>query len=74
MTKRPIHLIALVGCLFCSTQLIHSNAHATTDTDNITPYAMTISGGISLGNYEAGMNWAIIEAFRLARSNQLQAI
>ena len=34
---------------------------------------MTISGGISLGNYEAGMNWAIIEIFRLARENKIDA-
>ena len=39
---------------------------------NTTPYAMTISGGISLGNYEAGMNWAIIETFRLARENKVK--
>ena len=28
------------------------------------PYAMTISGGVSLGAYEAGLNWAVIELMR----------
>lgn len=28
------------------------------------PYALTISGGISLGVYEAGLNWVIIEQLR----------
>ena len=28
------------------------------------PFALTISGGTSLGVYEAGLNWAIIEALR----------
>jgi len=26
-----------------------------------TPYALTISGGISLGVYEAGLNWVLVE-------------
>ena len=38
--------------------------------DIVTPYAMTVSGGISLGNYEAGMNWAIIEIFRKERDRK----
>ena len=28
------------------------------------PYAMTISGGLSLGSYEAGLNWAVVELMR----------
>jgi len=28
------------------------------------PFALVISGGISLGVYEAGLNWAIVEALR----------
>ena len=31
------------------------------------PYSLAISGGISLGNYEAGMNWAIIAALKHLR-------
>jgi hypothetical protein len=28
------------------------------------PYALTISGGVSLGSYEAGLNWVIVEDLR----------
>ena len=28
------------------------------------PYALTISGGVSLGSYEAGLNWALVRVFR----------
>ncbi len=28
------------------------------------PYALTISGGVSLGSYEAGLNWTLVRAFR----------
>ncbi len=31
------------------------------------PYSLTISGGISLGVYEAGLNWVIIEQLRNGR-------
>ena len=31
------------------------------------PYSLTISGGISLGVYEAGLNWVIIEQLREGR-------
>lgn len=40
-------------------------------TDNFNkqkrPYSLTISGGISLGVYEAGLNWVIIEQLRNGR-------
>jgi predicted acylesterase/phospholipase RssA len=29
------------------------------------PYALTISGGVSLGAYEAGLNWVILKALRI---------
>jgi hypothetical protein len=29
------------------------------------PYALTISGGVSLGAYEAGLNWVILKALRV---------
>lgn len=31
------------------------------------PYSITISGGLSLGAYEAGMNWVLVEWMRLRR-------
>jgi len=33
------------------------------------PYALTISGGVSLGSYEAGLNWALLEILRSAPPN-----
>jgi len=30
----------------------------------VQPYAITISGGVSLGSYEAGLNWAVLELLR----------
>jgi hypothetical protein len=30
----------------------------------VVPYSITISGGLSLGAYEAGMNWALVEWMR----------
>jgi predicted acylesterase/phospholipase RssA len=29
------------------------------------PYALTISGGVSLGAYEAGLNWVLLKALRI---------
>lgn len=34
------------------------------------PYAFVISGGVSLGAYEAGINWSTIKAMKLMRDNQ----
>ena len=31
------------------------------------PYSLTISGGISLGVYEVGLNWVILEQLRNGR-------
>ena len=31
------------------------------------PYALTISGGVSLGAYEAGLNWVILKALRVEK-------
>lgn len=37
-------------------------------------YSMTISGGVSLGIYEAGVNWAIVEALRVSGNYELQSV
>ena len=63
---------ALALLLFFAAPIVPITVLSATD-DQTTPYSMTISGGISLGNYEAGMNWAIIEIFRLARENKIDA-
>lgn len=39
------------------------------DTASARPVALSISGGISLGSYMAGVNWAVAETFRQADNN-----
>ncbi|HEY8143531.1 MAG TPA: patatin-like phospholipase family protein [Kofleriaceae bacterium] len=34
------------------------------------PYAITISGGVSLGAYEAGLNWTVLELLRNAQDHE----
>ena len=34
-------------------------------------YALTLSGGVSLGSYEAGLNWALVRVFRAKMSEML---
>ncbi|HUM13520.1 MAG TPA: patatin-like phospholipase family protein [Myxococcaceae bacterium] len=34
-------------------------------------YALTLSGGVSLGSYEAGLNWALVRAFRARMGEML---
>jgi len=41
---------------------------------NTRNYSMTISGGASLGIYEAGANWAIIEALRATKKSKLISV
>ena len=49
--------------------LFPSSSFSATNNFNHTkrPYSLTISGGISLGVYEAGLNWVIIEQLRNGR-------
>ncbi len=56
-------------------QMPHPTVFA--DSDAQTParkYSMTISGGVSLGIYEAGVNWAIIEAIKGSGKHTLQSV
>ena len=34
-------------------------------------YALTLSGGVSLGSYEAGLNWALVRVFRADMGDML---
>ena len=36
--------------------------------DTYVPFVLTISGGVSLGSYEAGLNWALIHYLRVKRN------
>jgi predicted acylesterase/phospholipase RssA len=38
----------------------------------VDPYALTISGGVSLGAYEAGLNWALVRSVRIAEEHALR--
>jgi predicted acylesterase/phospholipase RssA len=47
-----------------------SLAHSAMPAENATvPISLAISGGISLGSYEAGLNWAVIHQLKLMRQN-----
>ncbi len=45
---------------------------ATQPDDDIQPYALTISGGVSLGAYEAGLNWAVLELLSTATDRRME--
>ena len=61
--------ISLFLIVFCSSFISLSVAHSATNNFNKQkrPYSLTISGGISLGVYEAGLNWVILEQLRKGR-------
>lgn len=42
---------------------------ARTDPRRVEPVLLSISGGISLGAYQAGMNWALLQIYRTATAN-----
>lgn len=58
-------------CLVISILIFISPSIALSASNNFNkqkrPYSLTISGGISLGVYEAGLNWVIIEQLRNGR-------
>ena len=41
------------------------------DTQHVSAL-LTISGGISLGSYEAGVNWGLLELFKLTARDSLR--
>jgi predicted acylesterase/phospholipase RssA len=45
------------------------SAQASQQDERYVPVALAISGGISLGAYEAGLNWAIIKQLKYIREN-----
>src|SRR5688572_12703141 len=38
------------------------------DTTIVRPVVLAVSGGISLGSYQAGVNWALLQFFRLTEN------
>jgi len=61
--RQPLRIaIGLIGILLClSSSPRAAPGDPTVDTEG---FSMTISGGVSLGVYESGVNWAIIELLR----------
>lgn len=51
--KKIIYIILLFYCFTAQAQTVKR-----------LPYVLTISGNISLGNYQAGLNWTIVEILR----------
>lgn len=49
-----------------------STAGAEAQEDRVVPMSLAISGGISLGSYEAGLNWAILRQLKLMRQHPEQ--
>lgn len=46
----------------------------TTIPNRVMPVAFSFSGGISLGSYQAGVNWAMVEFFRLVRDDSMYRV
>lgn len=54
---------------FCCSTVVASDKSVTIDqsSKNAVPFSLAISGGISLGSYEAGLNWALIRYLKSRR-------
>ena len=64
--KKHFH-VGLLACIALTHQGI---APASSDIDAPhVPMALAISGGISLGSYEAGLNWAIVKQLKIAQQD-----
>src|SRR5262245_59213499 len=62
-------------CLFLVAQvnLAPAQSPARRDTQHVSAL-LTISGGISLGSYEAGVNWGLLELFKLTARDSLRRV
>lgn len=62
-------------CFFLVTLLISYfvfQDHALADLPQKQPFSLTISGGVSLGSYEAGLNWAIAKMMKKRRKDAIE--
>jgi len=61
-------LVCLLG-LSCSYVYADSSAATTRESANDSiPFSLAISGGISLGSYESGLNWALVKYLKTRRN------
>lgn len=58
--------------LYCSSVLAENKAATSQDVNYSMPFSLAISGGISLGSYEAGLNWALLKYMK-TRRNEITA-
>lgn len=70
----PVYLyLCLAGLCLAGTGAGFREAEAATDTeitdlDRQVPFALAIRGGVSLGSYESGFNWALLQYMRKQRA------
>ena len=60
-----------LGCMLASYGSIvfaeNTSATSIQDVNDSVPFSLAISGGISLGSYEAGLNWALVKYLKTRR-------
>lgn len=64
----------LFACLCMFAQITCLSAFADDSRNTGKSYSITISGGVSLGIYEAGVNWAIVEAIKKSNNRTLHSV
>ncbi|HET9708448.1 MAG TPA: hypothetical protein VFP39_09100, partial [Gemmatimonadales bacterium] len=64
--RRASGLLVLVAVLPRS-----ARAQARRDGEHV-PVILTLSGGVSLGSYEAGVNWGLVEVFKQTQRDSLR--
>lgn len=50
---------------------VHAQSPGRRDAEHV-PVILTLSGGVSLGSYEAGVNWGLVEVFKQTASDSLR--
>lgn len=60
--------VFLLVCFLLDSNKLYAQPTIYKEEDSQRPLSLTISGGISLGVYEAGLNWTIIELLRQSKT------
>src|SRR5689334_23038979 len=64
-------LINALGGVLLSLASVAQGQVPARDTERVS-VLLTISGGVSLGSYEAGLNWGLLEVFNLTARDSLR--
>ena len=67
--RRPLRWLVLILAVCTREVLGQSPRHR--DAEHV-PVILTLSGGVSLGSYEAGVNWGLVEVFKQSASDSLR--